>query len=314
MVRQRSRLAHWILCCAMITLATGASPLWAAEAESSEPHDFVGVVGKSLTGDVYDASRWSELTLGTFFSEGWNQAWASGPAGEGGAPRQGWMNAQDGVFYRLSLATFAWADDHGSDDYAGGLTTYTPLNRRFQVRWDLPFVVSDEQAGGHRETSFGDIQITPRFMLSESQNFSQSIDLTFRTPTGSDSTGTDVGAFSPWYNFWYNPVGGLVLRGGAGGFVPFEDGASDAFNANVAAGYYFTPHDLTPVGDLVGYVSVNLTELTNHANSESTTVTFTPGFRTHLGANFYLLGGVELPATHPEPFDYQVLSALMKVW
>jgi hypothetical protein len=32
------------------------------------------------------------------------------------------------------------------------------------------------------------------------------------------------------------------------------------------------------------------------------------------GERFYLLGGVEVPATNPQPFDYQVLAALMKVW
>ena len=76
---------------------------------------------------------------------------------------------------------------------------------------------------------------------------------------------------------------------------------------------------MLPIGDLVWYVSTNLNQLTDGeiAGTEvpnDTTVTFTPGFRTHLGANFYLLGGVEVPATNPKPFDYQVLAALMKVW
>ena len=104
-----------------------------------------------------------------------------------------------------------------------------------------------------------------------------------------------------------------MLRGGLGGFVPFENDVSDSVNANLAAGYYFTRHDLLPIGDLVGYVSANLTQLTD-APSNTTTVTLTPGFRTHLGANFYLLGGVEVPVTDPKPFDYQVLGAVMKVW
>jgi hypothetical protein len=30
--------------------------------------------------------------------------------------------------------------------------------------------------------------------------------------------------------------------------------------------------------------------------------------------NWYGLGGTEIPVTQPEPFDYQVLGALMKVW
>jgi hypothetical protein len=59
---------------------------------------------------------------------------------------------------------------------------------------------------------------------------------------------------------------------------------------------------------------MNVTQLADDWDSDATTITFTPGFRTHLGANFYLLGGVELPATDPEPFDYQALAALMKVW
>ena len=285
---------------------------------TDEPSGFFGVVGKSLAGDVYDPSRWHELGLGTFFTDGWDEAWASGPNGEGGAPRQGWSNAQDGVSYRLFLFTFNWAHLDNNDSYASGLTAYTPLNRRFQFRFDVPFFVSTPQ-GSDRETGFGDFQVTPRFLLSETQNFSQSLDLTFRTPTGSKSTGNGIGAFSPEYNFWYNAVAGLVLRGGVGGYVPWETDTRERFTANLAAGYYFTPHDLLPIGDLVWYVSTNLNQLTDGEVSGTqvpnvTTLTFTPGFRTHLGANFYLLGGVEVPVTHPKPFDYQVLAALMKVW
>jgi len=40
----------------------------------------------------------------------------------------------------------------------------------------------------------------------------------------------------------------------------------------------------------------------------------TPGFRTHLGANWCLLGGVEVPVTNPKAFDFQVLRGLMKVF
>jgi hypothetical protein len=46
----------------------------------------------------------------------------------------------------------------------------------------------------------------------------------------------------------------------------------------------------------------------------TTTLTFTPGFRTHLGCNWYLLGGVEVPATNPKTFDYSILSGLMYVY
>jgi len=320
---QRSILPSAFVALAVFAATTFGTPAASRAAETAstggqEPTSFLGVVGKSLAGDVYDPARWHELSLGTFFTEGWNEAWASGPNGEGGAPRQGWLNAYDGVFYRLFLFTFNWAHQDSNDGYVAGLTAYAPLNRRFQLRFDIPFFVS-EPGGGQRETGFGDFQVTPRFLLSETVNFSQSLDLTFRTPTGSQRTGNDIGAFSPVYNFWWNAVGGLVVRGGIGGFVPFTDRAGNAFLGNLAVGYYFTPHDLIPIGDLVWYVATNLNQLTDSEIAgtqvpNTTTLTFTPGFRTHLGANFYLLGGVEVPVTHPKPFDYQVLAALMKVW
>src|SRR5689334_12674289 len=65
---------------------------------------------ESLFGDPYaEPERWQELSLGTFLTEGWDEPWISPPTGGGGAPRQGWLNAFDGVFYRLGIATFGWA-------------------------------------------------------------------------------------------------------------------------------------------------------------------------------------------------------------
>src|SRR5207247_1386153 len=69
------------------------------------PSGFGDTISESLFGDVYDPSRWRPLSAGSFFTEGWNRPWASPPAGEGGAPRQGWLNAFDGVFYRLGVLT-----------------------------------------------------------------------------------------------------------------------------------------------------------------------------------------------------------------
>jgi hypothetical protein len=31
------------------------------------------VIGESLLGDVYEPSRWRELSLGTLFSDGWDE-------------------------------------------------------------------------------------------------------------------------------------------------------------------------------------------------------------------------------------------------
>jgi hypothetical protein len=48
----------------------------------------------------------------------------SPPTGAGGAPRQGWLNAYEGVFYRLSLGIFGWKHHtNNTDSYTGNLVT-----------------------------------------------------------------------------------------------------------------------------------------------------------------------------------------------
>jgi hypothetical protein len=318
---KRQHIYVWlVLGLGLLCVGTILRSSWAEAASGS----LLDAAGESLTGDVYaQPARWRELSLGTFFTEGWDEAWVSPPAGEGGAPRQGWINAYDGVFYRLGIATFGFADNFGDngDQYTGGLTLYTPFNRRFELRTDIPFVVSNQGTRDHYLTSFGDLQLTPRFLLSETRDVTQSFNVTFRMPTGHVENGTGVASVTPSYEFWANVWQGLVVRGGAGFFVPYggqslnEVGARTTFIANLAAGYYFTPHDYTPFGDMVWYVSPNLSQLIdNRGPQHTTTLTLTPGFRNHLGQNWYLLGGVEVPVTEPKPFDYQLLTGLMKVF
>ncbi|WP_221901928.1 hypothetical protein [Bathymodiolus platifrons methanotrophic gill symbiont] len=90
----------------------------------------------------------------------------------GGAPRQGWLNAYEGVFYRLSLGIFGWKHHSNStDSYTGTLETFTPINSRFEVRTDIPVSSNSE------DTNFGDFRIQARIMLSESRNFTQTLNI-----------------------------------------------------------------------------------------------------------------------------------------
>jgi hypothetical protein len=290
------------------------------------PMGFLDVITDSLAGPVYEPGRWKPLTADTFFSEGWDEPWAGGPNGQGGsgAPRQGWLNAAEGVFYRLGIATVGYADDTGNGSrWTSGVTLFTPLNRRFELRWDLPLIYSSRGVnppGSPYEITSPDFQLAPRFAISETESSAQSLDITFRMPTGDVYNGQGQAAVTPFYNFWVNPWERLVLRGGVGFGVPFGNQSVNVLNArstflgNFAFGYYFTDHDLTPIGDMVWYVATNLSQAIDHRGANTTTLTFTPGFRTHLGDNWYLLGGTEIPATQPEGFDYQVLGGLMKVW
>jgi len=299
------------------------SPPTAASRPASGERGFWYALAESVTGDVYaDPSRWRPLSLGTFFTEGWDEPWVSPPPGGGGAPRQGWINAFDGVFYRLVIGTMNYADEPGGRGHSfdSGATLYLPFNERFEMRGDFPFITSTRQPNGDYHNAAGDMRVTPRFLLTETESFTQSFGVFFRLPTGDVMNGNQVASVAPTYEFWTNWWRGLVIRGGASLEAPYshtgvrESGARTTFTGNLAAGYYFTEHDLTPIGDLVGYVATNVNTLTDNRGPNTTTLTFTPGFRTHMGRNWYLLGGVEVPATNPEPFNYRILGGLMKVF
>ena len=294
---------------------------------AAAPQDMncLAVARDSLVGDVYAPGRWHPLPLTTFFSEGWDEPWAGGPNGQNGegAPRQGWLNAADGVFYRLAIATFDFAKDTGNgNNLTSAISVYTPFNRRFELRWDIPVVISNRGPfpGKDYHVSTPDFQLTPRFALSETEDSAQSLDVTFRMPTGDVFNGQGKAAVSPFYNFWVNPWAGLVVRGGVGFGLPFGYqsvdvlGARSRFLSNLAFGYYFTPHDWAPMGDTVWYLSTNFDRPIDNRGPNNNNVSITPGLRIHLGWNWYGLAGVELPLTRRQPFDYQVLSGLMKVW
>lgn len=316
---QRGGLSVWlvimVLCLMWGQAFAGQTP--AATGQKQSELGFCKAAVESLTGDVYaDPSRWQSLSIYTLFTEGWNEPWVSPPTGEGYAPRQGWINAYDGVFYRLGIGTFGYANgaERLGDTYTGGATFYTPLSRRLEVQYDIPVAVSNNS-----HTDFGDLQITPRIILSETKAVTESFNLTIRTPTGDSDNGNSAGVITPNYQFWANWWKGLVLRGGLGMAIPYhnadESGSRTSFVGNFAAGYYFTQHDRAPFGDLVGYLSTNLSQaVDDRGDSKTTYLSLTPGFRTHLGNNWYLLGGVEIPATKPKSFDYQALSGLMFVF
>ena len=294
------------------------------EPAPAKSYSFTEAMGKSIWGDVYGHPEdWQELGYGDFFSKGWDQPWVSPPTGAGGAPRQGWLLAFEGVFYRLGIGVFGW--QHGltgqGDGYTASMVNFTPINQRFEIQTDIPMVSNGANNGGDRQTNFGDFKIQPRFMLSESEELTQTLNISFRTPTGNPVNGNGIASVQPQYQFWANWWKGLVVRGGTGFTIPYAGdiqraGARTTYDADVAIGYYFTPHDYAPfLGDLVGYVATNLTQvIDNRGPSSTTTLSIGPGFRTHIIDNWFLLGAVEVPVTYPQPYEYQVLGGIMKVY
>ena len=268
----------------------------------------LSLIGESMFGNRSDL--WRPLPLSTFFSEGWLEPWYRYPRSSTGAPRQAWINAFDGVFYRLYFFNFSYVNDFqkNGNEYLGTFTLFTPISRRFQLGFDVPFVASNK--GGQGNTyhgNIGDFAVSPRFLLSESQDLSQVFECIVRTPTGRTVNGNGQTTLSPQYEFWYGGLrGGGVIRGGTGVTVPTTNagGGRTTYNYNLAVGKYWTPHDAAPLGDFVTYLSINgFTNLDDRGPTYSF-LSFTPGFRSHLGNDWYFTGGVEVPITGPKTQNF----------
>jgi len=276
----------------------------------------------SLTGDVYAPGKWRPLSMSTFFTEGWDESWAGGPAGTSGlTPRHGWLGAFDGVFYRLWFSTFSYQNQlrtpYGGNRYQGNYTIFLPLSRRFEVALDMPFVVSNGtmNPGQGYTSQVGDLTVYPRVLLSETAGLTQSFSLGIRTPTGSAAVGQGHMELLPRYEFWSNPVGAWVMRGSLGTDSPLNQKGQAGVTAlagGLALGRYFTPHDAL-FGDLVFYLNCNFRSPFEGA-STNTFVGVGPGTRFHLGDNWFFLGYWEVPVAAPVANTYQAQFAIMKVW
>ncbi len=314
---------------------TNAGPLpYAAVAEMGP----LETAAASLFGDAYDSAAWRPLTMRSFFREGWLEPWAAGPAGRDGlTPRHGWLGAFEGLFFRLWLTPFMVEDrlrkSFGGESYSGSFAIFLPLSRRFEVFLNVPYVRSngtDDPDHGYRH-DFGDLVVTPRFLLQESVATTQVLNLEVRAPTGRPETGGGKTALTPRYAFWTNPGGPWVARGAAGFFIPLnqDDGRSGSdigpgplgqvrtgtetsFVGGLAVGRYFRPHDV-PFGDLVFYAASNLNTPLG-PNLVKTYVGAGLGTRFHLANNYYFLNYWEVPVAGPRPYEYSMQLAILKTF
>jgi len=300
-------------------------------------------VGRAALDSIFgktDYREWTPLPLSTVFSEGWDEAWVGPPNGDRGGPRQGWIGAADGNFYRLAFFSYAYTNRlaQGGDGNVGGFTYYTPLSRRLELITQVPFVVSNQSTfaigkqafpnqtgsgagagagaanhgGRGTPTGFGDMSFTPRVMLAESRNFSLTGEVTVQVPTGYRPTGSGQSIVTPGLAFWSNFAEGWVIRGGFNtGVGTNPQAGGTTLVSQLAVGRTWTKHEVPIFGDFTTYLSTNVF---NALQSAATTATLTPGFRTHLGKSYYFLGGLDVPVTGKRPYEESVTFWFMKVF
>ncbi len=294
------------------------------------------VISESLFGEIYSPAaqgKWSPLTLGTFFSEGWDVPYVNPTAGDGGladtggAPRQGWVNAFGGSFYRAWFFAFAYdqgVNSHIGNGYLGRYEIFIPFNRRFEfeIRWD--FIVSNK--GGTSNTYHGNIGQTGfvgRWQLSESKNFGQTFHLGFFAPTGRQENGNGVASVQPWYQFWWNAYDKWVLKGETGVTVPTNHALTSGYSTYhnlLALGRYFPGSKESWFQQWWFYLVADAESTIAGTPRRFSSFSLLPGMRCrmtgrvfeNLGTGlWYFFASVNVPMTGPQAFSYQPIFAVL---
>jgi hypothetical protein len=283
----------------------------------------------TITASVFDRpgpNPWRALPFSTLLGEGWSESWVPSPRGSGGAPRQGWINAVTGHLNRGWFFTFAqgFNDPPEGNAYLGSYTLMTPLSRRLMLITNIPFVLRNVADSGlptidpsgptvttsRSHTGFGDISFTPRVLLHETKDFSLTAELAVLTPTGDRPLARNC-SLTPAVGFWTDLAGGWAIRGGIADLIPTQGGGNTLIS-QLAVGRTTTGHDVPLLGDFTYYLAA--VAETPLSDGDHTSVTLTPGLRTHLGRDWYLLAGLPTPLTKARVADLGMILWFVKAW
>jgi hypothetical protein len=282
--------------------------------DTPRSYGFFEVICKSAFGQQPDPQRvWTPLTLSDL-SEGWFEPWIAPPNPTGGSRRQGWVNTYDAFFNRMIVGIDSYTIDNPAQqrEQVGTLLYETPITRRYMFGIFVPFVDNLQNGSLPQVTAFGDLTLENRFILRETQDFTLSFNLNGRVPTGDPALGGKRTSINPYLSFFKDLGRGFSLRGTGGIDRPVDgrpDGITSTLIGQLGLGQTLTPHDVPLFGDFTYYVTANYRE---YFGPGTAFLSLTPGFRTHLSHNFWLLGGVEVPVAHPVPFQERFTMLLVK--
>ena len=288
-----------------------------------------------MFGDV-SSDHWTPLSWRDLLSEGWDEPFAFAPAGDGGALRQEWINAANGVFYRQWVLDYVYRNHVGSkgDQDQGSWFIFAPLSRRFEILFTVPFVDYRRGAGatsvpgtgqgglagaggGARAAGygagFGDISVTPQVLIHETRNTSIMSILTIRTPTGSRQGGNGDTSLNPQIQFWQGLPRRWAVRGGVGPTMPLDaNGLRTTFDSNLSIGKFLTLDDVRYFKQFTVFLSANASTTIDDRGPNATSVTILPGLRFLLATDYWFLSGVELSPVGPGHETYAMFFRLVK--
>jgi hypothetical protein len=251
----------------------------------------------------------SDLTVGNFFSSGWDQAWARRSRGDN-TPDMSLLRVQTNFLVRLSRTDLAIQQNPVSDAIrqVESLTETVeyPFNRRIQIA-----VVGNYQWLNAREgddIKGGAVGAFTRVQLVDTRSSSLAMTLRGTFPNhGLDIKTTTISlAIEGWQDL--APIGlhrtGLYYHlqeeTQAGPVVP--GGVRNDLTYDLSLARTWTgPNAL--LGNATTFVEAYTKTNLDGARRGETTLTLTPGVRVNVAQRHILMAGVDFPLTSPRPYD-----------
>ncbi len=296
------------------------------------------VMRESLFGEA-SPDDWKPLSLGTFFSEGWDEPFTWAPNGTNGAPKQNWDATPAGIFGRYATLDVYYTNGLQSvpglflptnaafvpvhprttgNQYVAYTTLLMPLSSRLQFMMGTT-LISDNKSSpdGNYVGNWGDIGIEARFHLIEQRDFSMVAFLGERIPTGKSVNGNDINFVSPGLEFWWNFASEWVLRGGTSiNILTGRKSATTVYANQLAIGRYLTTEDARFFKQAVVHFTFSAMSDVSGGDGHITDVYAFPGVRFGLGDDqkWFVMGGLQVPLTGPRPFIWQPQFSLTRLY
>jgi len=287
------------------------------------------VIRESIFGPA-DKKDWKPLTLGTFFSEGWDTPFVNAPEGTNGAPKQNWIGSPAGVFGRFATVDFFYTNRLNNvpglfltpnapfmpvhpftngNQYTGYSTILIPLNARMELLLGTVFIASNKTSpGGGYVGNWGDTGVQARFHFIDQRNFSLVGIIGERIPTGKAVNGSGINYVTPGLEFWWNFAPQWVARGGTSiNILTGRKSATSVYVNQLSVGRYLTTKDANVFKELEVHVTVSaLSDISGGAGFVNDIYVF-PGFRFGLDnkEKWYALGGANVPVSGPQAYVWQ---------
>ena len=251
----------------------------------------------------------SNLALGNFFTEGWNQAY-SHRADPDAAPDMALLRVQTNFLEREFRFDFSSQRNiHGPTkkdiDVLDGLVAYS-FNRRFMLEAVSSYEWDDYRVGNDMSGAGG--AIVARFQLVDIPGSSYALTARASVPdTGIGQEQTTVSfALAGWQDLTRLGLArtGLYFHAQEETYAGPGDAGEKRNDITYAISLAktWTRPDMPILGNFTTFVEGYGTTNLDGDEKGVTTVTVTPGIRTTLGHGNVLMAGVDIPVSNPHPY------------